>query len=96
MRRKLKRDAFGNSGWKNLKGLLGAFTSPNGRAVAIKIAIAQVAIFVGLWLTLGRWWLYPLFWLAPWMTVWRVINRLRSIAEHGGMLAITVTGMCWA
>ena len=32
MRRKLRRDAFGNSGWKNLKGLLGAFTSPNGRA----------------------------------------------------------------
>src|SRR4029078_4867355 len=22
---------------------------------------------------------------APYLTVWRVINRLRSIAEHGGM-----------
>jgi fatty acid desaturase len=32
---------------------------------------------------------YPLvyfgLWFAPWMTEWRVINRLRSIAEHGGM-----------
>ena len=26
-------------------------------------------------------------WLAPWMTVWRVLNRLRSIAEHGGLEA---------
>jgi fatty acid desaturase len=26
-------------------------------------------------------------WLAPWMTVWRVMNRLRAIAEHGGMTA---------
>ena len=29
----------------------------------------------------------PLFWLLPYLTVWRVINRLRSIAEHGGMHA---------
>ena len=37
----------------------------------------------------GRWWAYPVLWLAPWMTVWRVINRLRSIAEHGGMARST-------
>ena len=34
----------------------------------------------------GRPELYPLLWLAPWMTGWRVINRLRAIAEHGGMI----------
>jgi fatty acid desaturase len=28
---------------------------------------------------------YFVLWLAPYLTVWRVINRLRSIAEHGGM-----------
>ena len=28
---------------------------------------------------------YPVLWLAPWMSVWKVINRLRAIAEHGGM-----------
>jgi fatty acid desaturase len=85
MARKLKRDAFGNSGWKNLKGLLLAFTSASARPVATKIAIAQVVLFVGMGVLSGRWWLYPLFWLLPWMTVWRVINRLRAIAEHGGM-----------
>jgi fatty acid desaturase len=30
-------------------------------------------------------WVYFILWLAPYLTVWRVINRLRSIAEHGGM-----------
>jgi fatty acid desaturase len=33
----------------------------------------------------GRWWIYPLLWWLPWMTQWRVINRLRAIAEHGGL-----------
>jgi fatty acid desaturase len=85
MRRKLKRDATGNTGWKNLKGLLFALRSTTARPVAAKILVAQLVLFVGLWVGSGRWWLYPLFWLAPWLTVWRVLNRLRSIAEHGGM-----------
>ena len=38
-----------------------------------------------MWAATGRWWIYPLLWFLPWMTEWRVINRLRSIAEHGGM-----------
>jgi fatty acid desaturase len=85
MKRKLWRDARGVSGWKNLKGLLFAFRSPQARPVALRIAAVQAVLFVGLWVGLGRWWLWPLFWFAPWMTVWRVLNRLRAIAEHGGM-----------
>jgi len=85
MRRKLRRDASGITGWKNLKGLLLAFRSKTARPVATKIMLTQAALFAGLWLAFGRWWLYPLFWFAPWMTVWRVLNRLRAIAEHGGM-----------
>lgn len=86
--RKLRRDALGVSGWKNLKGLLFALRSTTARPLALKILAAQVGVLVVL-LAIGglnRWWLYPLFWLAPWMTVWRVINRLRAIAEHGGMM----------
>ncbi len=83
-RRKLWRDARGTSGWKNLKGLLYAFKSEQARPVAIRIALMQLPLIAAA-IAVGRWWLYPLFWLAPWMTVWRVINRLRSIAEHGGM-----------
>lgn len=86
-RRKLRRDASGNSGWKNLKLLLGALTSPTARPFAASIVVWQVALFIGLWAAFGKWWIYPVFWLAPWMTVWRVLNRLRSVAEHGGMIA---------
>jgi fatty acid desaturase len=88
MRRKLVRDARGSSGWKNLKGLLSAVSSPTARPVALRILGVQVVVWVVL-LAIGgwtRWWLYPLLWLAPYLTVWRVLNRLRSIAEHGGMM----------
>jgi fatty acid desaturase len=83
-RRKLWRDARGTSGWKNLKGLLGALRSPSSRSIALRILVMQVPLVVAAGIV-GRWWLYPLLWLGPWMTTWRVINRLRSIAEHGGM-----------
>jgi len=85
LRRKLTRDARGSSGWKNLKGLLKAFTSEQGRPIALRILAAQVVVAVLLTLITRHWWAYPVLWLAPWMTVWRVINRLRAIAEHGGM-----------
>ena len=88
MKRKLWRDLRGTSGWKNLKGLLGALRSPTARPFAVRILVAQVGVAailvaIGGW---ERWWLYPLLWLAPWMTVWRVINRLRAIAEHAGLM----------
>jgi fatty acid desaturase len=86
MRRKLRRDADGETGWKNLKGLLRAFTSPTARPTALRILAAQVGVAVILTLETGRWWAYPVLWLAPWMTVWRILNRLRSIAEHGGAI----------
>jgi fatty acid desaturase len=85
MMRKLRRDISGSTGWKNLKGLFRAFRSADARPVAIKIVATQLVLWAGLWLVSGRWWLYPVFWFAPFMTVWRVLNRLRAIAEHGGM-----------
>ncbi len=83
-RRKLWRDARGTSGWKNLKGLLGALKSESSRPIALRIFVMQVPLIAAA-ILIGRWWLYPLLWLGPWLTSWRVINRLRSIAEHGGM-----------
>ncbi len=83
-RRKMWRDARGTSGWKNLKGLLGALRSDVGRPIASRILAMQVPLIL-IAVLVGRWWLYPLLWLGPWLTTWRVINRLRSIAEHGGM-----------
>ena len=88
MRRKLTRDAFFISGYKNLRGLWGALKRPGpSRQVASSILAAQAGVWVLLMALfgVGRWWLYPVMWLAPWMSVWKVINRLRAIAEHGGM-----------
>ena len=82
--RKMKRDAFGSSGWKNLKGLLLGLKNELARPVITKILIVQLPLIAAA-ILVGRWWLWPLLWLGPWMTVWRVTNRLRSIAEHGGM-----------
>jgi fatty acid desaturase len=40
---------------------------------------------LGVFLAVGRPELYLFLWLLPEMSVWRVLNRLRAIAEHGGM-----------
>jgi fatty acid desaturase len=84
-RRKLFRDAIGISGWKNLKPLLRSVRTKQGRPIGLRILGAQAVLWAGIWVLTGRWWLYPLCWLGPWLTVWRVLNRLRAIAEHGGM-----------
>lgn len=84
-RRKLVRDAVGISGWKNLRPLLRAMRSAASRPVAAPILATQVVLWATTWALTGHWWLYLLCWLGPWMTVWRVLNRLRAIAEHGGM-----------
>jgi len=83
--RRLFRDAIGISGYKNLRTLVQAAFKASSRKIALPIIGVQLALFAGLWLASGAWWAYPLLWLAPWMTQWRVLNRLRAIAEHGGM-----------
>ena len=85
MRRKLVRDAVGISGYKNLRPLMTALIHRSSRPVAARIVAVHLVIWGTSWAASGRWWLYPLLWLGPWMTVWRVLNRLRAIAEHAGM-----------
>jgi fatty acid desaturase len=86
LRRKLIRDATGQTGVKLLRQQLRGFRSPDPRVrrTLAKILVVQAALFAT-GVALGRPWLYPVMWLLPYLTVWRVINRLRSIAEHGGM-----------
>ena len=85
--RRLVRDAVGISGWKNLSPLLKSVKVRAYRPVSLPIIAMQVGLWAVAWAATGRWWIYPLLWLAPWMTQWKVINRLRAIAEHGGMEA---------
>ena len=87
LRRRLLRDAAGISGYKNFKVLLVATTRSSSRRVASEILGVQVLMFAVMWAVTGAWWSYLVFWWLPWMTQWRVLNRLRAIAEHGGMSA---------
>lgn len=87
MRRKLTRDAFGITGVRLMSGLVRALGSANRdvKRSAWSILATQV-VLVAITVAVGHPWLYPLLWLAPQLTVWRVLNRLRAIAEHGGMI----------
>ena len=44
-------------------------------------------LILGAFVLTGYWWMYFVMWALPYFTLWRVINRLRSIAEHGGLRA---------
>lgn len=85
-RRKLWRDATGQTGWKLLKQQFGGLRGADAltRASQRKILVVQVALFT-VSVLLGAPEVYVVLWLLPFLTVWRVINRLRSVAEHGGM-----------
>jgi len=86
LRRKVVRDGSGQTGYKLLKGLLRGVASPDPaiRTQARAIVAVQLGL-VAIGIAAGHPWIWPLLWLLPQLTVWRVINRLRSIAEHGGM-----------
>ena len=85
-RRKLVRDATGQTGERLMRQLMrnARSTDQRSRRTFWKMTSVQ-AFLLGAAVASGYWWLYPLLWLGPYLTVWRVINRLRSIAEHGGM-----------
>jgi fatty acid desaturase len=80
-RRKMRRDATGVSAYKNFRGLFGAARSGSREAWYI---VGFHVVFLATTIALGRPLVY-LVWILSWSTLWRVSNRVRSIAEHGGM-----------
>jgi fatty acid desaturase len=87
LRRKLWRDATGRTGWKLFKGLFRAAraSEPSPFRSQARGIIGTQLVLIAIGIALGHPWVYFILWLAPYLTVWRVINRLRAIAEHGGM-----------
>lgn len=87
-RRKLIRDATGQTGFKLLSAQMRGLRSPDTRVrfTLIKMLSLQ-AVILAVCIALGYPLLYLVMWALPYMTVWRVINRLRSLAEHGGLRA---------
>ncbi len=88
LRRKLVRDLTGRTGAKLMRAQLRGLRSPDARVrhTLWKMLAVQVVLF-GVFTAAGAWWMYPVMWVLPYFTLWRVINRLRSIAEHGGLRA---------
>ena len=81
-RRKLTRDALGVSAAKNFRVLLDAVAK--GRSEALQILAVHVVMLGASIVTLRP--LAYLVWIGSWSTLWKVSNRLRAIAEHGGMI----------
>jgi fatty acid desaturase len=79
--RKLRRDVLGVSGWKNLRALGRSLRRPSVEAWQI---VAVQTVLLGASVAVGRPLAY-LVWILSWMTLWKLSNRLRAIAEHGGM-----------
>jgi fatty acid desaturase len=88
LRRKLIRDLTGRTGIKLFRQQLRGFGSPDQRVrrTLWKMSLVQV-IIASLFALAGHFWMYPVMFVLPYFTLWRVINRLRSIAEHGGLRA---------
>ena len=88
LRRKLVRDITGRTGLRLLREQSAGFRSSDRRVrrTLWKIVGVQAALFAAS-IAAGYPLVYPLLWFLPYLTVWRVINRLRSIAEHGGLEA---------
>jgi fatty acid desaturase len=79
--RKLRRDILGESAWKNLKGLGRAIGKRQPEALQV---LAVQAVLLGASIAVGEPLAY-LVWIGSWSTLWKLSNRLRAIAEHGGM-----------
>ena len=86
--RKMRRDGLGRTGFRMLRGqFMSIFkTDPQQLNTQRKI-FALHAVILTLSVTFVNPWVYVTLWLLPYITVWRVMNRLRSIAEHGGLRA---------
>jgi fatty acid desaturase len=79
--RKFIRDVAGVSAYKNFRGLFRA--ARKGQREALQILAVQI-VMLGVSIAFMRPLAY-LVWVLSWATLWRVSNRVRAIAEHGGM-----------
>ena len=82
--RKLMRDIVGVSAWRITKPRFTGLVKLKYVPLSLRFFAGQAIVFSLFWLA-GQPWLYLLLWVLPWFTWYQLINRLRAIAEHGGM-----------
>ncbi|MBC8364388.1 MAG: fatty acid desaturase [Actinobacteria bacterium] len=84
MRRKITRDATGVSAFRIVRPRFQRLGEIRHRRLTYRFLLGQALIAAAFALA-GHPWLYLLLWVLPWAFVYQVLNRLRAIAEHGGM-----------
>jgi len=84
MRRKLIRDITGISAYRVLRNRLTGIFHRRHLVNSLRFYGGQLAVYGVFWLT-GQPWMYLLLWVVPYVLVYQLLNRLRAIAEHGGM-----------
>ena len=82
--RKFRRDITGVSGYRILRPRLSGLFRKRFWRNSARFYIGQATVF-GFFAFAGRPLAYFYLWLLPILTTYQVINRLRAIAEHGGM-----------
>ena len=83
-RRKLRRDITGVSAYRMLKPRFTGLLRREYLGLSLRFFAGQVLVF-GAFALAGEPLLYVLLWMLPYLTWYQVQNRLRAIAEHGGM-----------
>ena len=84
MRRKFLRDATGVSAWRILRPRITGIVKSKYWKNSARFYAGQLTILGLFWLG-GHPWLFLPLWVLPYATGYQVLNRLRSIAEHGGL-----------
>lgn len=84
MIRKLRRDATGVSAHRMLRPRFTGLADREHRALSVRFFAGQLFVFA-LFFLADVPWLYLVLWVLPYLTWYQVQNRLRAIAEHGGM-----------
>ena len=84
MRRKLLRDLFGVSGYRIVKPRFTGLVRAPFLLLSLRFFAGQALVLAAFWAA-GHPWLYLFLWALPYFSYYQVANRLRVIAEHGGM-----------
>lgn len=84
LRRKLVRDVSGVSAYRILRPRLAGLFHRRYLPNSLRFYGGQAVVFA-LFALASAPWLYLLLWVLPYVAVYQVLNRLRVIAEHGGM-----------
>ena len=80
----LLRDLLGVSAYRIVKPRFTGLVRPRFLGLSLRFFAGEALVFGAFWAA-GHPWLYAVLWALPYFTYYQVANRLRAIAEHGGM-----------